>query len=176
MSSDEQKKLFEQFYPCILNKAKYHAGVIARSCRRFSDERDFVQELVWKAFCEISKFEPQKASFMTFISAVMTHDCFDMIRNLKARKRNIVTCIDNYSDLCEIQIDDNCLYDCQQSKEMAEFINNIPPPADKICRLFINEQKTVSQIAKIMGLKNSTVRTLLKKTMRPYLEYCHHAQ
>lgn len=133
----------------------------------FKDREDIVQEVFVKLIRYISNYNPEKASFSTYISIITKNICIDKIRKKKERT-------EVFPDVEEL----SSMIDSNDNQEMIDSLkkaleNELSFKQRLVIKLFYIENFSYKEIAEIMNrdyhwVKNTlqSARQYLKKVLR----------
>jgi RNA polymerase sigma factor (sigma-70 family) len=109
----------EQFKSLILHKARRMVGQAGLTN---SDLPDLEQSFKFKLLLALASYDPSKGSLANFAKAVLDRHAANLIRDLKAAKRN---CRSTISLHAEIQVDENEFSDLSQQVSEREGRNHL---------------------------------------------------
>ena len=157
-----EKHLFVRYAPYIY-------GVCQRYSKDDAEAEDYMQEGFVKIFSNLSSFDPTKGNFQGWIARIT----INTIISIK-RKNKIVYIFDDHSEQVANppdQSDDLSQADIT-SEYLLKSIRKLPEKYSTILNLHVFENLTHNEIAQILGIKNSSVRsrfTRAKKLLKNIL-------
>ena len=118
------------------------------------DAEEITQDAVLKAFANLDGFKGSERDFVALVKTIAINKSIDMFR--KHSKEPFYTEIDNTAD--QIEDDDEDFEDFPIEK-IKEALNNLPDGYRLTITMRLIEGMEFSEIAKMMGIKESTVRS-----------------
>ena len=118
------------------------------------DAEEITQDAVLKAFANLDSFKGSERDFVALVKTIAINKSIDMFR--KHSKEPFYTEIDNTAD--QIEDDDEDFEDFPIEK-IKEALNNLPDGYRLTITLRLIEGKEFAEIAEMMGIKESTVRS-----------------
>ncbi len=151
-------------------------GLVSRLIARRADVEDVAQEIFVKAYLAIRTFNFE-SSFGTWISRVAINHCYDHLRRARASR------VAYYADLSQegeralaAQADDRDrsgerIEERIMARDLAERLLRRAPPEDRVMLTLKElEQMSVSEIAEVLNLRESTVKVRLHRARKRMLE------
>ena len=118
------------------------------------DAEEITQDSFLKAFANLDSFEGSEKHFTAFVKTIAINKSIDMFR--RHSKEPFYTEIDNTADQIE---DDGTDFEDFPIEKIKEALNALPDGYRLTITMRLIEGMEFSEIAKIMGIKESTVRS-----------------
>ena len=118
------------------------------------DAEEITQDAILKAFANLNSFKGSDRDFTALVKTIAINKSIDLFR--KQSKEPFYTEIDNTAD--QIEDDDEDFEDFPIEK-IKEALNNLPDGYRLTITLRLREGKEFAEIANMMGIKESTVRS-----------------
>ena len=118
------------------------------------DAEEITQDAILKAFANLNSFKGSDRDFTALVKTIAINKSIDLFR--KQSKEPFYTEIDNTAD--QIEDDDEDFEDFPIEK-IKEALNNLPDGYRLTITLRLIEGKDFAEIAEMMGIKESTVRS-----------------
>ena len=118
------------------------------------DAEEITQDAVLKAFSNLDGFKGSERDFVALVKTIAINKSIDMFR--KRSKEPFYTEIDNTADQIE---DDDTDFEDFPIEKIKEALNNLPDGYRLTITLRLIEGKEFAEIANMMGIKESTVRS-----------------
>ena len=118
------------------------------------DAEEITQDAILKAFANLNSFKGSDRDFTALVKTIAINKSIDLFRKLS--KEPFYTEIDNTAD--QIEDDDEDFEDFPIEK-IKEALNNLPDGYRLTITLRLIEGKDFAEIAEMMGIKESTVRS-----------------
>ncbi|MGL6184239.1 MAG: sigma-70 family RNA polymerase sigma factor [Clostridium chrysemydis] len=129
-----------------LNLYKVSKGILKREC----DIEDAIQNTIINAYENIENLREEKY-FKTWLIRILINEC----KKILIKSKDIIS-------LEEIQeISNKCTDDSYENLDLKDAIEKLPKETKEIILLYYFEDMKQKDIAKILNLKDSTVRTRL---------------
>lgn len=137
----------------------------------FGDREDIVQEVFIRLIHHINSYNPDKASFATWITVITKGICIDKLRQKKACREVLLPPeeLERIPSTNKQNANDNTNDTQEMIKILRQIIEEKLKPNEKlVIRLFYMEKLSYSQIAEITGQDYNWVKNILHRT-RKYL-------
>lgn len=137
----------------------------------FGDREDIVQEVFIRLIHHINSYNPDKASFTTWITVITKGICIDKLRQKKARREVLLPPeeLERISSTNKQNANENTNDTQEMINILRQTIEEKLKPNEKlVIRLFYMEKLSYSQIAEITGQDYNWVKNILHRT-REYL-------
>lgn len=118
------------------------------------DAEEITQDAFLKTFDNLSSFSGTERDFVAFVKTIAINKSIDLFR--KRSKEPFYEEIDNTADRIE---DDNDDFEDYPIEKIKEALNNLPDGYRLTITLRLIDGMEFSEIAEIMGIKESTVRS-----------------
>ncbi|MGL4849993.1 MAG: RNA polymerase sigma factor [Clostridium sp.] len=146
----------------------YYKDIYIYVCKQTQNEelsKDLTQEIFISVLKSIHRFDEKKASFKTWIYKIASNKIIDMYRTAYYKYETTVDEIEESVELYENSFED--IFEIQEdTKEILEKLNTFNASIQQIVRLKIFGEMTFTQIALILELPESTVKTKYYATVR----------
>ena len=119
------------------------------------DAEEITQDAILKAFANLDSFEGSESHFTAFVKTIAINKSIDMFR--KRSKEPFYSEIDNTA--AEIEDDDDTDFEDFPIEKIKEALNALPDGYRLTITLRLIEGKEFAEIAEMMGIKESTVRS-----------------
>lgn len=158
-------------YNYLVNKYKKMAYTIAlKILRNEEDAEESAMDGFLKAYNSIEKYNPHEAAFSTWLYKIVYNSAIS-----KTRKKHILTTdisdeiIENTSDISDDA------FEILNSNEKSDYVNKaialLSEKESIVVILYYYEQKSISDIEKITGLKASNIKILLFRSRNKIKEH-----
>lgn len=134
---------------------------------------DICVKSFYKAFMQIESFDSEKGDFSTWLKSIAHNTALDVIRDLKrARTENVGLLSDSEVFGNAEQVLDNvdspeeAVIRDEETTRLKESIEALPEIYREPARMFLLEGKPQKEIAKLLGLKDPTVRTRVDRAKK----------
>lgn len=139
---------------------RYHVGLIIH-CERIlkdrDDAEDIAQEAFIKAYMDLSRYDPAKARFSTWLYKIATNLSLDYLRQ---QKRKII--VEDIEELAEATMP--TYLEDEERREIRDAIKGlVPPEYRRVIEAYYWEGKSYQEIADIEGVPLNTTRTWLRR-------------
>jgi len=131
-------------------------GYVVNRCRNKEVAMEITQEIFVSMLQSIDNFNESKASFRTWLYRIAQRRIADYYRS--GEYRNGLQNNDEIS-LGAKELGNSSAWHAVEIQEINDFIDSLEPDSRKIFRLKVFEDCTLSKIAQIMHLPESTVKT-----------------
>ena len=118
------------------------------------DAEEITQDAILKAFENLNSFKGSERDFVAFVKTIAINRSIDMFR--RHSKEPFYEEIDNTADQIEDEYDD---FEDFPIEKIKEALNNLPDGYRLTITLRLIEGKEFAEIAEMMGIKESTVRS-----------------
>ncbi|MBR6438186.1 MAG: RNA polymerase sigma factor [Bacteroidales bacterium] len=118
------------------------------------DAEEITQDAILKAFENLNSFKGSERDFVAFVKTIAINRSIDMFR--RHSKEPFYEEIDNTADQIEDEDDD---FEDFPIEKIKEALNNLPDGYRLTITLRLIEGKEFAEIAEMMGIKESTVRS-----------------
>ena len=118
------------------------------------DAEEITQDAILKAFDNLNSFNGSERDFVALVKTIAINKSIDAFR--KRRKDPFYVEIDNTADQIDDEDDD---FEDFPIEKIKEALNNLPDGYRLTITLRLIEGKEFAEIAKLMGIKESTVRS-----------------
>ena len=118
------------------------------------DAEEITQDSILKAFSNLNSFSGSERDFVSLVKTIAINRSIDMFR--RRRKDPFYVEIDNTADQIE---DEDDGFDDFPIEKIKEALNNLPDGYRLTITLRLIEGKEFAEIAEMMGIKESTVRS-----------------
>lgn len=146
-----QKVLYERYAPVMM-------AVCMRYCREEEAARDLLHDGFIRAFTQIGSFSG-KGSFEGWLRRIFVNLALENFRKEKQKNRFL----EEYSYLSAHESDDDAddLLDIENipREEVLEMIRNLPPGYRTVFNLFIFEEMSHKEIARMLGINEAASRS-----------------
>lgn len=160
-----KKEQFEKYYD------KYYYQVYKHILKKISDTtqaEDMAMESFLVCYQKFDTYDPQKASFATWLYVIVNNKIKNYYRDHKTYEDidNISIPVDNFEDdlTCAIHLDD-------MRKHLADALSTLPEIQRKIVIYKYFKNKNSSEIAEIVGISSVNVRVNLSRALKKIKDY-----
>jgi RNA polymerase sigma-70 factor, ECF subfamily len=145
---------------CLDNYSNLLWSLAKKFTRTAEDAEDAVQEIFIDLWQHAERFDPTKASEITFVALVARRRLIDRLRKL-TRQPNFQA-IDDVTISCP-KSSEKQMHVALDATRVTRIINKFRPDQKQIINLAIYEGMTHSEIANVMGLPLGTVKTNIRR-------------
>lgn len=139
----------------------YYKEIYAYVFRQTSNRElslDLTQEIFISMMKSINDFEGKKASFKTWLYKIASNKIIDHYRSKYYKQGINIGNIDELEFKDTVNIEEDFLIN-EDAREIMEIINKMEGNIQQIIRLKIFSDMTFNEIAKVLEIKESTVKT-----------------
>lgn len=138
----------------------YHVGLIIH-CEHLvgdrDDAEDIAQEAFVKAYMQLSKFDPNKARFSTWLYRIATNVAIDFLRS---RKRHVD--VDDIETIAETTMPQ--FIEHEREREIIQAVEELKPPEFRqVIEAYYWRGESYQDIAKAMNTPLNTVRSRIRR-------------
>ena len=158
---------------------KYYKEIFAFVYKQILDEHlalDLTQEIFIRMLQSIANFDSKKASFRTWLYRIASNHCIDFFRSKSFHASQQTIYVEEIELECAEDIVEQMMLK-EDLKRMNELLYQYDPHAQQILRYKLFLELTFQEIAGLLGLSESTVKTkyytVLKK-LRKEMEAIVH--
>ncbi len=145
----DDPKAQKQFYDLTCDK-------VMATCKRYSKDheeaRDFFQESYIRIFKSLNTFQIEKGNILAWVYTITRNVVFDKLRNKKVNFVELTTEAENL----EYNVEQ---FDTLLPTEIESEIQKMPDGYRTILNLFVFEEQSHAEIAKILNITESTSRS-----------------
>lgn len=156
MSPEEFEELYHQFWGLVYSRFLAALGDVEEAL-------DAAQEVFLRKWCSIDRYDPNKASFKTWLMRNTDHLCIDLIR--KRSTGSEVVSIDEIDEVSEeIEVESEARSADMLDIEIA--LSNLDPLDRHLLIMRFVEEYTWSEIAEITKLTVAQVRRRVDNALK----------
>ena len=160
-----EKNSFEYYYNSLYNQA--YGYILKKVIDRYTAE-DILMDAFLSCYQKFDQFDPQKASFQTWLYVVINNKLKNYYRDRKEYD-NIDDCME-YSDTFEDEfIAAESFADMRTA--LANALETLPEPQKTIVIMKYFKNKQAAEIGTVLGLSPGNVRVQLTRAMSKLRDY-----
>lgn len=148
-----QELLYKQFYVSMMS-------ICMRYTRNEENAVEVLHNGFLKAYKNMYRFDPLKASLYTWIRSIMIHSAIDFIRQNAKYSRQV-----EIEKATEPYIDSEAVGRLN-ARELLQLVRKLPPATQTVFNLYIIEGFTHKEIGALMGISEGTSKWHLSEARR----------
>ena len=159
------EKAFQILYVEYFYNLQYYA---MRYLYDWEEAENLVQDAFLSLWCNLDKYDAER-NVVYYLLTFVRNSCLKYIRNLKIRDNNQDKVIEAllFSNMTDEEPDENLL------KRLNEVLSRLPDKQKEVLLKHIVERKTLPEIARELGVAESTTKTHYKRAMTFMRENLH---
>lgn len=158
----EKNAVREQIFERIMNEyGEEIKRFILTYVKDSSVTDDLVQDVFLKVYLKIETFE-DRAAFKTWLYRIAINCCKDYFRSWHYQKVKVIQTFDLLLGTTNQTPEDQVLQESEDTK-LAQEILSLNPKYREVILLYYYRDFSVGEIASLLGLKRSTVRTRMQR-------------
>ena len=161
----EEKKSFEEYFKQHYDQA---VGYTVKKVNNYDIAEDLVMNTFYSCFSKFDKFDPQKASFCTWLYFVLNNKIKNYFRDVKIHDDvdDVVVSVENFEDELVSAIE---LSNIRNELKLA--LESLNETQRTIVVLKYFHGKDATEIAEVLGMSHGNVRVQLMRGMNKIRDY-----
>ncbi|WP_121680957.1 sigma-70 family RNA polymerase sigma factor [Falsibacillus albus] len=127
--------------------------------------QDISQEVFIKIYEKLDSFQ-HRSSMKTWIFSITANQCKDYLRSLEGKKRKLSSFVQNIFTQNDEKTPEQIIEEKQSNDSLAQDVLSLPVKYREIIILYYYEELNTNEIASLLDISGSTVRTRLDRARK----------